>query len=125
MGANNDNNGNKLRGDFDGFKGLWERGPWERIESLATMGHYSVPAVAILGLSYIAGKIIEAGSDLTGLTLFGALLVALLITAIAITIFLVESLNNAKTNKKPLDEPTESTDDRQRSQEAGKTPGRD
>jgi hypothetical protein len=125
MDGGNDggNSSNKLRPDFSTFNGLWERKPWTVIESLPKMGPHSAPAVAILGLSYIAGKIIEAGSDLTGLTLFGALVVALLIAAIAITIFLVEKLNNAKTNKKPLDEPTEPTDDRQRSQAAGKTPG--
>lgn len=123
MNGSNDNGGNssntsdKLRGDFDAFEGLWERRPWAWIESLPRMGHRSVPAIAIAGLSYIGGAIAKAGGKPT--------LVALLIAAIAVTVFLVETLNNAKTNKNPLAEPTEPTDDRQRSQAAGKTPGRD
>ena len=107
----NGDNGNSIRPNFSAWRELYERRPFGIVESLARMGRHSIPALAILALGYIAGKIVEASSELTWLTLVGALIVALLIAGIAITVFLVEQLSNAKIDKKAFDKSTEPTDE--------------
>ena len=122
-------NENTVRPDFSAFNELLEQKRLGIVESLAKLARHSASKGGILGaivaLSYIAGKIVEAGSELTPLTLFGALVVALMIVALAITVFLVELQSNAKINKKSFDKSTEPTDEPSSPQKTGETPGRD
>lgn len=120
------NNGDSVRPDFSAFDELWEQKRFDIIESLAKLAYHSTSKAGILGaivaLCYIAKKIVEAGSELTTLVLFGVLVVALMIVAIAVTVFLVELRNNAKINKKSFDKSTELTDERQCSEKTGEAP---
>ena len=122
----NGSNDNRIRPDFGAFSELLERERRGFFESLSKLASHSTPKAGILGaiaaLSYIAGKIIEAGSKLTPLVLFGALVVAAMIVAIVVTVFFVELRNNAKINKKSFDKSTEPTDERQRSEKTGEAP---
>ena len=113
--TNRTNDDNRVRPDFDAFEELWERSFPGIVQSLPKLAYHSASKTGILGaivaLSYIAKKLVEAGSELTPLTLFGALVVALMIVAIALTVFVVELRNNAKINKKSFDQSTESTNE--------------
>ena len=122
----NGSNDNRIRPDFSGFNELWEQKHLGIVESLANLARHSVSKAgilcAIIALSYIAKKIVEAGRELTPLALFGALVVVAMIVAIAVTVFLVELRNNAQINKKSFDKSTEPSDERQCSQKTGETP---
>lgn len=120
---------NTVRPDFSAFNELWEQKHFGIVESLANLAYHSASKAgilsAIVALSYIAGKIVEAGSELTPLTLFGVLVVAVMIVAIAITVFLVELRSNAQINKKSFSQSAESANERQCPKEAGKASRRD
>ena len=124
-----DSDNNRIRPDFNGFNELWEQKHIGIIESLANLARHSASKAGILcsiiALSYIAKKIVEAGNELTSLALFGALVIAAMIVAIAVTVFLVELKSNAQINKKSFDKSSESTNERQRSQKTGEAPRRD
>ena len=124
-----DSNDNKIHPDFSAFNELWEQKHFGVVESLANLARHSASKAGILcsiiALSYIAKKIVEAGSDLTSLALFGALVAAAMIVAIAVTVFFVELRSNAQINKKSFDKSTEPTNERQCSQKTGETPRRD
>jgi hypothetical protein len=118
------NHVNAVRPDFSAFNEIWEQKRRGTVESLANLAYHSAAKAGILGaivaLSYIAGKIVEAGSELTPLALLGALVVAAMIVAIVVTVFIVEIRSNAQINKKSFTQSAESTDERQCPKEAGK-----
>ena len=111
----NGSDDNRIRPDFGAFNELLEQERTGIVESLANLAYHSTSKAtilsAVIALSYIVKKIVEAGSELTPLVLFGALVVAVMIVAIAITVFFVELRNNAKINKKSFDQSTESTNE--------------
>jgi len=120
-----DSNDNRIRPDFSGFNELWEQKRLGIVESLASLARHSASKAGILcsiiALSYIAKKIVEAGNELIPLALFGALVVAAMIIALAVTVFLVELRSNAQINKKSFDKSTEPTNERQCSEKTGET----
>ena len=113
----NGNKDNRVSPDYSAFNELWEQKRLGVVESLANLARHSASKAGILcsiiALSYIAKKVVETGNELTLLALFGALAIAAMIVAIAVTVFLVELRSNAQINKKSFDKPTEPTDERQ------------
>ncbi len=113
MNAGNDN---RISPDFGAFDELWEREHPGIVQSLANLAQHSASKAgilsAIIALSYIAKKIVEAGNELSLSALLGALVIAAMVVAIAVTVFLVELRSNAQINKKSFDKSTEPTDER-------------